>query len=62
MAKTEAVTIKVSEEARKALRIVSALTDESIIEVVNRLTKDELAKVNAQRVTAARTGERAEEE
>jgi hypothetical protein len=41
------------------------MTDESIIDVVNRLTKAELAKVEAQRATqeaAARTGERAEEE
>jgi hypothetical protein len=43
--KVEAVTIKVSEEARKALRIISALTGESIIEVVERL-----AKVEAQRL------------
>jgi glycosyltransferase A (GT-A) superfamily protein (DUF2064 family) len=65
VAKTEAVTIKVSEEARKALRIIAAMTDESIIDVVNRLTKAELAKVETQRVTqeaVARTGERAEGE
>jgi hypothetical protein len=63
--KQDAVTIKVSEDARKALRIISALTGESIIDVVNRLTKAELAKVETQRVTqeaVARTGERAEGE
>lgn len=45
--KQDAVTIKVSEDARKALRIIAAMTDESIIDVVNRLTKAELAKVEA---------------
>jgi hypothetical protein len=41
MDKVETVTIKVSEDARKALRLISALTGESIIEVVERLAKAE---------------------
>jgi hypothetical protein len=58
-------TIKVGGGARKYLRIISALTDESIIDIMDRLTKAELAKVETQRVTqeaVARTGERAEGE
>lgn len=45
MSKVETVTIKVSEDARKALRLIAALTGESIIEVVDRLAKTEAERL-----------------
>lgn len=45
MDKTDVVTIKVTEEARKALRLIAALTGESMQEVVERLAKAEAQRV-----------------
>lgn len=45
MSKTEIVTIKVTEEARKALRLISALTGENISDVVERLAKIEAERL-----------------
>ena len=39
------VTIKVSEEARKALRLIAALTGEKQQEVIERILKAELERV-----------------
>lgn len=45
MSKVETVTIKVSEDARQALRLIAALTGERIIEVVDRLAKTEAERL-----------------
>jgi hypothetical protein len=39
------VTIKVSEDARRMLRLIAAQTGERMIQVMDRLCRDELEKV-----------------
>ena len=41
----EIVSVKVTEEARKALRLIAALTGESMQEVVERLAKAEASRL-----------------
>ena len=46
--KENTTTIKVWEETRKLLRLISAMTGETMLEVAHRLARSEWGKVNDQ--------------
>jgi hypothetical protein len=47
------ITMKVFEGTRKMLRLISAITDESLSEVIDRLAKEELKQIKEQEYVLA---------